>query len=53
VVKSPRIDDEIVNELVRLGFEREALIDSLRTRQQNRATVTYYLMCDNRWVGGV
>lgn len=44
----PRIDEEMVNEVVRLGFNRDMLIDSLRNRLQNKATVTYYLMLDNR-----
>ncbi|KAJ9505516.1 hypothetical protein QJQ45_021086, partial [Haematococcus lacustris] len=48
VVRSPRVDEEMVGEVVRLGFERDLLVDSLRTRQQNKATVTYYLMSDNR-----
>lgn len=48
MVGSPRIDEEMVGEVVRLGFERDMLIDSIRGRQQNKATVTYYLLCDNR-----
>ncbi len=47
-MKVPRVDEEMVGEVLRLGFEREALVESLRSRQQNKATVTYYLMCDNR-----
>ncbi len=38
----------MVNEAVRLGFDRDMLVDSIRGRCQNKATVTYYLMCDNR-----
>lgn len=45
---TPRIDEEMVNEVVRLGFNRDFLIESLRNRLQNKATVTYYLMLDNR-----
>ncbi|KAG2500353.1 hypothetical protein HYH03_001927 [Edaphochlamys debaryana] len=48
VVGVPRIDEEILEEVVRLGFDREALLESLRGRQANKATVTYYLMSDNR-----
>ncbi len=48
MVGAPRIDEEVVKAVVDLGFEREALLDSLRSRQQNKATVTYHLMCDNR-----
>lgn len=47
-VHSPRLDEEMINEVVRLGFDRDMLIESLRSRQQNKATVTYYLMVDNR-----
>lgn len=48
VVGSIRIDEEMVNEVVRLGFDRDMLLDSIKNRAQNKATVTYYLMCDNR-----
>ncbi|KAG2426687.1 hypothetical protein HXX76_012997 [Chlamydomonas incerta] len=48
VVGVPRIDEEILEEVVRLGFDREGLLDSLRSRSANKATVTYYLMSDNR-----
>lgn len=48
MVGAPRIDDEVVKAVVDLGFEREMLLDSLRGRQQNKATITYHLMCDNR-----
>jgi hypothetical protein len=33
---------------VRLGFDRTKLVESIRTRQQNEATVTYWLLLDNR-----
>ncbi|PNW84016.1 hypothetical protein CHLRE_04g211600v5 [Chlamydomonas reinhardtii] len=48
VVGVPRIDEEILEEVVRLGFDRDGLLDSLRSRAANKATVTYYLMTDNR-----
>mmetsp|Transcript_16451 Transcript_16451/g.41028 ORF Transcript_16451/g.41028 Transcript_16451/m.41028 type:complete len:464 (-) Transcript_16451:952-2343(-) len=48
VVGLPRIDEDMVGEVVRLGFERDMVVDSIRARAQNKATVTYYLMCDNR-----
>ncbi|KXZ45443.1 hypothetical protein GPECTOR_54g184 [Gonium pectorale] len=48
VVGVPRIDEEMVEEVVRLGFNRDQLLESLRSRQANKATVTYYLMADNR-----
>ncbi|KAG2452015.1 hypothetical protein HYH02_003056 [Chlamydomonas schloesseri] len=48
VVGVPRIDEEILEEVVRLGFDRDGLLDALRSRTANKATVTYYLMTDNR-----
>jgi len=47
-VGCPRIDEDILNEVIRLGFERSVLVDSIKARVQNKATVAYYLMCDNR-----
>ena len=38
----------LIPQVVRLGFEKEALIESIRSRLQNKATVTYYLLVDNR-----
>lgn len=35
-------------QVVRLGFDRAKLVESIRTRQQNEATVTYWLLLDNR-----
>jgi 5'-AMP-activated protein kinase catalytic alpha subunit len=43
-----RVDDEIVREVERLGFQKEFIVESLRQRQQNKATVAYHLMADNR-----
>ncbi|MEW5301429.1 MAG: hypothetical protein WDW36_004289 [Sanguina aurantia] len=48
VVGNPRVDEEVMSEVIRLGFERALVIDGIRTRAQNKATVTYYLLCDNR-----
>ncbi|KIY91236.1 5'-AMP-activated protein kinase, catalytic alpha subunit [Monoraphidium neglectum] len=44
----PRIDNEILAEAVRLGFDRDDVIESLRARRQDKATVAYYLLADNR-----
>lgn len=43
-----RLDDEILIEVERLGFQKEFVVESLRSRQQNKATVAYHLMADNR-----
>lgn len=32
VVGLPRIDDEMVGEVVKLGFERDMVVDSIRSR---------------------
>ena len=42
------VDTELVREVERLGFERQFIIDSLRSRYQNKATVAYHLLADNR-----
>ncbi len=44
----PRLDEEIVSETVALGFEREIVVESVRKRVQNKASVTYFLLLDNR-----
>ncbi|MEW5318425.1 MAG: hypothetical protein WDW38_009648 [Sanguina aurantia] len=48
VVGNPRVDEEVMSEVIRLGFERALVMDGIRMRAQNKATVTYYLLCDNR-----
>lgn len=45
--QAKRVDEDIVQEVVRLGFERNELVESLQNRLQNQATVTYYLILDN------
>jgi len=42
------IDSDLVREVERLGFERNFIVDSLKSRQQNKATVAYHLLADNR-----
>ncbi|KAK9012589.1 hypothetical protein V6N11_040634 [Hibiscus sabdariffa] len=43
------IDEEILQEVVRMGFDRNHLIESLRNRIQNEETVTHYLLLDNQF----
>ncbi|KAK1286529.1 SNF1-related protein kinase catalytic subunit alpha KIN10 [Acorus calamus] len=43
------IDEEILQEVIKMGFDRNQLIDSLRNRVQDEATVAYYLLLDNRF----
>ncbi|XP_073273022.1 SNF1-related protein kinase catalytic subunit alpha KIN10-like [Primulina huaijiensis] len=46
--QAKKIDEEILQEVTKMGFDRNALVDSLRNRVQNEGTVTYYLLLDNR-----
>ncbi|KAK3042715.1 hypothetical protein RJ639_000773, partial [Escallonia herrerae] len=41
------IDEEIFQEVLRMGFDRKQLVESLQNRIQNDATVAYYLLVDN------
>ncbi|KAG9154768.1 hypothetical protein Leryth_014262 [Lithospermum erythrorhizon] len=43
-----KLDEEIVQEVIRMGFERNHLIESLQNRMQNDATVAYYLKLDSQ-----
>ncbi|XP_061358095.1 SNF1-related protein kinase catalytic subunit alpha KIN10-like [Gastrolobium bilobum] len=47
--QAKKIDEEILQEVVNMGFDRSQLVDSLRNRIQNDGTVTYYLLLDNRF----
>ncbi|KAH7279953.1 hypothetical protein KP509_37G045000 [Ceratopteris richardii] len=42
-----RVDEDIVQEVIRLGFSRKDVIESLQARIQNEASVAYYLIFDN------
>lgn len=44
-----QIDEGILQELVRMGFDRNNLVESLHQRAQNEGTVAYYLLLDNRF----
>ncbi|CAA3017419.1 SNF1-related kinase catalytic subunit alpha KIN10 isoform X1 [Olea europaea subsp. europaea] len=47
--QAKKIDEEILQEVVKTGFDRNALVESLRNRVQNEGTVSYYLLLDNRF----
>ncbi|KAK6927298.1 Protein kinase domain [Dillenia turbinata] len=49
VQQAKKIDEEILQEVIKMGFDRTQLVDSLRNRIQNDATVAYYLLLDNRF----
>ncbi|XP_016649485.1 PREDICTED: SNF1-related protein kinase catalytic subunit alpha KIN10 [Prunus mume] len=47
--QAKKIDEEILQEVVKMGFDRNLLVESLRGRVQNEGTVAYYLLLDNRF----
>jgi 5'-AMP-activated protein kinase catalytic alpha subunit len=47
--QAKKIDEEILQEVAKMGFDRNQLVESLSNRSQNEATVTYYLLLDNRF----
>ncbi|PPR93120.1 hypothetical protein GOBAR_AA27551 [Gossypium barbadense] len=47
--QAKKVDEEILQEVVRMGFEKNQLVESLRNRVQNEGTVAYYLLLDNRF----
>ncbi|KAK7295412.1 hypothetical protein RJT34_18319 [Clitoria ternatea] len=47
--QAKKIDEEILQEVVNMGFDRNQLVESLRNRLQNEGTVAYYLLLDNRF----
>ncbi|KAI3520865.1 hypothetical protein L1887_10317 [Cichorium endivia] len=44
-----KTDEDILNEVIKMGFDRDGLVESLRNRVQNEGTVAYYLLLDNRF----
>lgn len=48
ISQTSNLDSETLDMVVNLGFEREPLIEALRHQVRNKATVTYYLILDNR-----
>lgn len=48
MVGGKTIDEEILSQVMGLGFDKEYILDSLQKRQQNKATVAYYLIADNK-----
>ncbi|MCL7024739.1 hypothetical protein MKW94_003505 [Papaver nudicaule] len=47
--QAKKMDEDILVEVIQMGFDRNQLIESLRNRVQNEATVAYYLLLDNRF----
>ncbi|URE44609.1 SNF1-related protein kinase [Musa troglodytarum] len=44
-----QIDDDILQEVIKMGFDKNQLVESLHNRISNEATVSYYLLLDNRF----
>lgn len=47
--QAKKIDEAILQEVIKMGFEKPHLVESLHNRIQNQATVAYYLLLDNRF----
>lgn len=39
IMTAPRIDNDILEDVIKRGFDRDAVIDSLRSRVQNKVGV--------------
>lgn len=46
--QATKIDTESLEQVVKMGFDRTAVVDALRRQIRNKATVAYYLILDNR-----
>ncbi|WOL13397.1 SNF1-related protein kinase catalytic subunit alpha KIN10-3 [Canna indica] len=47
--QAKKIDEDILLEVIKMGFDKSQLVESLHNRIQNEATVSYYLLLDNRF----
>ncbi|KAL5741305.1 hypothetical protein ACOSP7_028037 [Xanthoceras sorbifolium] len=47
--QAKKIDEVILKEAVKFGFDQNQLVESLLNEIQNEATVTYYLLLDNQY----
>ncbi|CAL9146019.1 unnamed protein product [Musa hybrid cultivar] len=47
--QAKKIDEDILQEVIKMGFDKNQLVESLHSRIQNEATVSYYLLLDNRF----
>ncbi|XP_071705745.1 SNF1-related protein kinase catalytic subunit alpha KIN10-like [Rutidosis leptorrhynchoides] len=44
-----KTDEDILTKVIKMGFDRDGLVESLRNRVQNEGTVAYYLLLDNKF----
>ena len=51
--QAAKIDPEALESVVNMGFDRAAVTEALRRQVRNKATVAYYLICDNKRNGGI
>jgi 5'-AMP-activated protein kinase catalytic alpha subunit len=51
--QASKVDPESLDAVVAMGFDRAAVVEALRRQIRNKATVAYYLICDNKRNGGV
>ncbi|CAK7339989.1 unnamed protein product [Dovyalis caffra] len=47
--QAKKIDGEIFQEVVKMGFDGKKLTESIKSRMQNEATVAYHLLLDHRF----
>nr|AGE44293.1 SNF1-related protein kinase catalytic subunit alpha KIN10-2 [Musa AB Group] len=47
--QAKKIEEDILQEVIKMGFDKNQLVESLHNRIQNEATVSYYLLLDNRF----
>ncbi|KAG6529738.1 hypothetical protein ZIOFF_011952 [Zingiber officinale] len=47
--QAKKIDEDILLEVTKMGFDKNQLVESLHNRIQNEATVSYYLLVDNHF----
>ncbi|KAG6522232.1 hypothetical protein ZIOFF_019370 [Zingiber officinale] len=47
--QAKKIDEDIIEEVTKMGFDKIQLVESLHNRIQNEATVSYYLLLGNRF----
>ncbi|XP_020087592.1 serine/threonine protein kinase OSK1-like [Ananas comosus] len=47
--QAKKIDEDTLQEVIKMGFAKNLVIESIQNRMQNEATVTYFLLLDNRF----
>ncbi|CAN1143609.1 SNF1-related protein kinase catalytic subunit alpha KIN10 [Linum perenne] len=47
--QAKKIDEEILQEVIKMGFDRNQLVESLPNRLQNEGSLAYYLLLDNKF----